>query len=419
MSPKHVVAVSIKELQVVWQDRPALALLFFMPAFFIVVMSLALQDVFEAGTRERPLTVLVVDEDGGAVAEGVVRTLADAPGIETITHLEGVPLDRALAERRVADRTEPIALLLPKGLSAGRDDQRTAPPVVSLVVDPATQRQIVAPVRGAVEGVLRMTLVLERLPEALRELVIEWSVEQGEEIPPPDVLDELEQSYGERLVDLDAHSIVQVETRHPRGLSRPSRPTATQQSVPAYAIFGVFFIAHTLATSFVRERRDGTLRRLLVTPLSRVAMLLGKLLPYVLINLVQIALMFGVGVLLFGVETGSIGALLALSLAVSASATGLGLLVAAFGRTEAQVAALAVSLSIILAAVGGLMVPSYVMPGTMRVLATATPHAWALQGYHDVMLRGAGLVAVASEIVVLLAFSAVFFGAAALRFRFR
>jgi ABC-2 type transport system permease protein len=233
------------------------------------------------------------------------------------------------------------------------------------------------------------------------------------------VLDELERGYGDRLARLDTREEASVEVRHPMGVEAPSRPTATQQSVPAYAIFGVFFIAHTLATGFVRERADGTLRRLLVTPLTRRALLLGKLLPYVLVNLVQVAGMLAVGALLFGVHLGDPVALLGLSLATSASATGIGLCVAAVGRTEAQVGALAVSISIVLAALGGLMVPSYVMPGAMRALAIATPHAWALQGFHDVMLRGAGLAGVSGEIGILVLFAIAFFGAAALRFRFR
>ena len=67
-----------------------------------------------------------------------------------------------------------------------------------------------------------------------------------------------------------------------------------------------------------------------------------------------------------------------------------GALIAAFGRTEAQVGALAVSSSITLAALGGMLVPAFVMPGAMQRVALLTPQAWALAGYHDVMLRGAG-----------------------------
>ncbi len=107
------------------------------------------------------------------------------------------------------------------------------------------------------------------------------------------------------------------------------------------------------------------------------------------------------------------------SLALAGASTGLGLLIAAFGRTEAQVGALAVSSSITMAALGGMMVPSYVMPGAMQRLALVTPHAWALAGYHDVMLRGGGVRAVLPEVMALVGFAIVFFAVAAARFRLR
>ena len=57
---RQIIAITLKELKVVWLDREALALLFAMPMFFILVMSMALQGVFEAGTKGRPVEVLVV-----------------------------------------------------------------------------------------------------------------------------------------------------------------------------------------------------------------------------------------------------------------------------------------------------------------------------------------------------------------------
>jgi ABC-2 type transport system permease protein len=415
---RRIHALVVKELQVLWQDRPALALLFVMPAFFIVVMSFALDSVFEAGTERHPLVVLTANDDDGPVAARVLLELRRAPGIELVTTWEGAPLNAARAEELVGARRFPIALVLPAGLSrqaAGSE----GPAVVSLIVDPATSRALVAPVRGAVEGVLRGAVLVERMPRELRAALERWAAEQLDGPPPGDMLDGLERTVAERLRSVDAQAFAAVSIEHPRDTAMRQRPTATQQSVPAYTIFGVFFIALTLATSFVRERADGTMTRLRISPLSGPALLFGKLLPYYLVNLAQIAAMFAVGVMLFGVELGDPVGLLAVSLALAAASTGLGLLIATFGHTEAQVGALAVSSSITLAALGGMMVPAFVMPGAMQRLALCTPHSWALAGYHDVMLRGAGLGAVMPSVLALLGFAAAFFIVAALRFRFR
>jgi ABC-2 type transport system permease protein len=415
---KHIFAITVKELQILWQDRPALALLFLMPTFFIVVMSFALENVFEAGTKKRPLTILIVDEDQGPVAARILEELKAAGGIRAVTEYAGAPLDAAGAERLVAERTFPMALLLPQGLSQAAARAESEPLVVPLVVDPATNRQFIAPVRGAIEGLLQGALLFEKVPRELRSALETWDPEGTDAPLPGRLLASLEKAVTARLGSMDSDSLVRIHVTFPRGMQPHSKPSATQQSVPAYTIFGVFFITLTLATSFVRERTEGTMTRLLVAPLLRPTLLLGKLLPYYLVNLGQIVLMFTVGALLFDLDLGDPIALVVVSLALGAAATGLGLLIAAFGRTEAQVGALAVSSSITLAALGGLMVPSFVMPGPMQKIAVVTPHAWALAAYHDVMLRGGHVAAVFTEVTVLVGFAAVFFAAAALRLRF-
>jgi ABC-2 type transport system permease protein len=77
-----------------------------------------------------------------------------------------------------------------------------------------------------------------------------------------------------------------------------------------------------------------------------------------------------------------------------------------------------VLLAVTLSALGGMMVPAFVMPSAMRTLSLFTPHAWALSGYHDVIVRGLGIVQVLPETGILLAFAAVFFLVALWRFRF-
>jgi ABC-2 type transport system permease protein len=204
----------------------------------------------------------------------------------------------------------------------------------------------------------------------------------------------------------------------PKGFNAGRRPTATEQNVPAYTIFGVFFIVLTLASSFLQEKKDGTFQRILAAPLSKTALLIGKLLPYYLVNLIQIAMMFCIGVVVFGMKLGYLPALVVVSLALAAAANGLGLLVAALGKTEPQVNGLSVLLAITLSALGGMMVPTFIMPNLMKTLSLFTPHAWALAGYHDIIIRGLGMKDVVTEMFVLLGFASFFFVIALWRFRF-
>ncbi len=141
--------------------------------------------------------------------------------------------------------------------------------------------------------------------------------------------------------------------------------------------------------------------------------------PYYLVNLVQVVVMFGVGVLVFHMSLGHAPlALAAVTLATALAATGLGLLVAAIGKTRAQVNGMSTLLVLTLAALGGMLVPTFVMPGFMQKLAFITPHAWALDGYQDVIVRGLGLQAVLPDVAMLTGFAILFFGFALWQFRF-
>jgi ABC-2 type transport system permease protein len=196
-------------------------------------------------------------------------------------------------------------------------------------------------------------------------------------------------------------------------------PDIFQQNVPGYTIYGIFWIVSLLAVSVLAEKRVGTFRRLLVSPMSRMVMLLGKLVPFYLINIIQITIMLGVSSVLFNMSLGhSPAGLVVVSLAAAAAATGLGVLVAALARTEAQVGGLTVLLLLSLSALGGCFVPRFVMPSWLRMVGLVTPHAWALDAYQDLLVRGYNFVEVLPKVGVLGAFAVVLFAIGVWRFRF-
>jgi ABC-2 type transport system permease protein len=408
---RQIAAIALKELSILMKDLEALALLFAMPVFFILVMSFALEGVFEAGTADRPIEILVVNQDAGRMAGVITEDIASVEGLKIAREIDGIPLTRDVAERLVKERSWPAALLFKHGFSESVERYATLDeadaPHVSLIMDPATNRQLLAPVQAAVTAMVERRVMTARsihqIQNRLPELGNDFSSYLGAE--------------GDAAAGRHARG-VSIEILAPEGAKAVVRPSATEQNVPAYTVFGVFFIVLPLAAGFIREKHEGTFQRILAAPISKTTLLVGKLLPYYLVNLLQIGLMFTVGAVFFSIQTGNLCALILISLALAACANGLGLMVAALGRTEAQIGALGVFFAVVLSAVGGMMVPAFVMPAVMETLSRLTPHAWALSGYHDVMLRGLGLADVLKEAVVLLGFAAFFFLMALWRFRF-
>ncbi|MGF1581009.1 MAG: ABC transporter permease [Gemmataceae bacterium] len=180
-----------------------------------------------------------------------------------------------------------------------------------------------------------------------------------------------------------------------------------QTLVPSYTVMFAFFLVLTVGWLFVGERRQGTLKRLKVAPLTRTQILLGKLVPCLLISLFQGVFLLGAGKLVFGMTWGTAPIWLFVVVAcTSLAAMGLALLVAAMAQTETQVAIYGTLLVLVLAGISGcLMGDRSLMPETMQQVSHITPHAWALDAYRQLLLASdPNLVLVGQACLALLGF---------------
>jgi hypothetical protein len=158
--------------------------------------------------------------------------------------------------------------------------------------------------------------------------------------------------------------------------------------VPSYTVTFAFFLVLTVGWVFVAERRQGTMIRLRAAPLTKAELLLGKFLPAFGVSLFQGAFLLLAGKVIFGLDLGPRpGWLLVVVFATAFAATGLAMLVASLAKTETQVAVYGTLLVLVLAGIGGSMMPRDLMPETMRRISHVTPHAWALDAYQQLLLN--------------------------------
>ncbi|MCB8926432.1 MAG: ABC transporter permease [Ardenticatenaceae bacterium] len=196
-------------------------------------------------------------------------------------------------------------------------------------------------------------------------------------------------------------------------------PQGTSQSSPGMmAMFATFTMVGG-AVVLLEERQNGTLRRLLVMPIRKSTIMVGKLLGILLSGLVQMVILILFGALVFGIPWGN--APLALGIMVLSFAlaiTALGLMFAALSRTLAQANALGTIVVLSISALGGAWWPLDIVPGWMQTLGRLSPISWAMDGFHDIITRGLGVTAVLPEAGILLAFAAVFLAVGVWRFRY-
>ena len=202
-------------------------------------------------------------------------------------------------------------------------------------------------------------------------------------------------------------------------------PTSVQQNVPAWLVFGMFFVMSAMSGLWLIERENGVTARLHSFGVPNSTLLLSKIIPYLGVNALQAVLMLTVGVWLMpllgadALQLKGINwpALLLVIAAISAAAVGLALLVACLVRTQAQAGALVPILNVLMAAIGGIMVPKFVMPTFMQRLAELSPMNWGLEGLLTVLLRHGDMAAVTPYASRLVGFAALMFVLALLMLR--
>ncbi len=196
-------------------------------------------------------------------------------------------------------------------------------------------------------------------------------------------------------------------------------PNGINQSSPGMMVMFAMFTMLGGAITLIQERQEGTLSRLLIMPVRKIAVLTGKLSGVFVTGVLQIIILIVAGVFLFSVPWGqSPLALALLILAFAFAITSLGMLMAALTRTPAQANSLNTVIVLAMASLGGAWWPLEIVPSWMQTLGRLFPTSWAMTGFHDIITRGLGVTAVLPEVAVLLAYGVIFLAIGTWRFRY-
>jgi ABC-2 type transport system permease protein len=405
-------SVAWKDFRILLKDRGALIMAFLLPILLIFVWNIPQM----AGQSEETnrIGLPVVNLDGSAASQEFIAGLNTSGGVQ-VQPYDGDEAQALLEEGDIdwlleipADFSEmslehPVTLRLLVHPDADQVESRSVAMAINGVANNmAMQNQLLASFE-------HMDAMMEGLPEEVRVFDSETAVAQAES--------QFERSKTRSLVSIDLIA--------PQVGSTPVEFTGTNVVVPGFTVLFVFLTAQTAALSIFQEKKQGSFRRLLAAPISKPALLAGKMLPSLVVTLAQIVVIFAVGrfvMPLIGLDRLALGndplALILVSLLLALCSTSLGLLIAALTHSEAQAGALSAMLLWVMAALGGSFWPTYLMTGLIKTLSMVAPHSWALRAYNGLLIYGEGLAGVATEMAVLLGFTAVFFVIGLWRFDF-
>ena len=360
-------AILYKEFLVVLRDPLTLFFMFFPPLVEMIAFGYALDN------DVKHMATVVLDEDRTVESRQIVDRFVNTQTFRVVGEVQSVSEMAAAIRQGKAY----IGLQIPpdftRNLRAGRNAQ------VQMLIDGSSSTIASSALNTAI-GV------------AFRESVFQLIGESGRRELPFEV--------------------------RPQILYNPSMRS------PNFFVPGVIGIVLQIATTFatamslVRERERGTLEQLLVSPLSRWGLMLGKLVPYLGIGMVMATTLFAIMHWMFAVPiAGSLTALFVASVIYCFALLSLGLLIST--RAQNQMQALQMTMITILPSVffSGFIFPRETMPWIFYIIGDLFPATYFIELMRAIILRGASLNEFASHLAVLSAMGVGLFALCVLRFR--
>lgn len=405
-----LIAAMKKEILLLVRDKIGLAILFLMPMVLIFVMTIIQDAVFRTITEDG-IPIIFVNEDQDTLGLRIEQGLRNSEICTIQNKINGNQATRETARQAVKDGRFLIGVIIPKGAtkairenienivmeSIGSQDEIKVDELsvdIILIIDPVASKSFVV----SISSQLR-----EFISSVKTRLMFETFKTQITEIIPED-LDNSEN------IDVE-HRVIRYKQEYASELTGGMRPNAVQHNVPAWTIFAMFFIVIPLVGSILKEKTEGSTFRFHTIPASYLLQINAKIFVYMCVCMLQFILMLSIGLFflpMLGLPVLELGnsytGILLVAFACSAAATGYGVLVAAMARTQQQGAILGSLSILVLSAIGGIWVPSYIMPETMRVISELSPLNWGIDGFYALFLRGEGLLDIIPHVIKLFVF---------------
>lgn len=395
-----------KELRLLSRDLHGVAVLFMMPILFMLIMSAALSNDNEL-SQEAPIVLL--SSPNQPLNADFLQALKD----EELNVQQGKLAElKAFQEDLQAGKFSLLIANLNEKTTALSEDKP-----LQLWLNPSVDRGWLL----GVKGVLQKHYTQLRLEQYMADNKITLKNNKQKQIK--EIEKKVNQDLDKKFAQINDYLVKELwqEVYLNRQGKEVAKPNSVQHSVPAWLIFGMFFIMIPLSNVMAMERQTNTITRLRMARASAFQLIIAKLIPYFMINQLQFVGMIALGYLVLPkldmpafTLSGDWLPYAVLSSAVSLAALGYGLLVSVVARTTEHAVVLGGGGIIIMAAIGGIMVPTYVMPDIMQTVAQWSPMGWALSGFQNLLLNQYELSQIANELGKLTAFGLTALGLAAL-----
>ncbi len=398
-----------KELLLLMRDKSGMAFLFLMPIVLVLLMTL-LQDKTIKKLQVERMNIAVINRDNGIVGEAIVEGLKEMEIFNVYQSYQGDSMTLELAHQGIENGDFHLGVLIPEKttratkriISNELRKQLPAPGsrvladsllkdvALQIFFDPVIQASLRSAMKSAIEQLLadvRTMIVFNSYKSALEKLTGRTNTDD----------------FPIRKFKVEEAPMITAENA--------VIPSATQHNVPSWTVFAIFFMVIPLATQIIGEREEGSIIRLKMASTPFFIPYLARILVYAVLSVFQALVLLLIGMYLIpllGVSAldihGNYSDFLLFTLFIGLAASAYGIAVGSIARTHHQASVFGSISVVLLAAIGGIWVPTYLMPEAMLAMAKLSPLNWALEGYYAIVLKGSQIGDLGIPILKLLLF---------------
>jgi ABC-2 type transport system permease protein len=391
----RILDIAQKDLLQILRDRKTFLFLLIMPVAFTLFFAIAFGGTSQGAADDR-LPVGLLDQDPSALSGELVKVLAGSTVVRLDQTSERTSAD---LDKLVADEQLAAAIVIPAGY--GQSILDGSPLKLTVIADPS---------RVATSSIQNEILVaVQRLTNAVRIAQIAARSAGSSAFDPALAAALAAWENPPIRLDLTAGAAAKVQDVNAASAAHSSPGMMLQ-----FAIAGLI----TAATILVTERRSRSLQRLLTTATSRMHILLGHSLAMFALILGQFMILMLFGQIFLHVDYLRIpAATFLVAAAAAACISALGLLIGVFAKSEEQTTVLVIIPMFVLSGLGGAWMPLEYTGAAFQTIGHASPIAWAMDGFENIVARGLGFDSVLIPAAVLSGYALLFFALAVWRFR--
>ena len=386
--------LALKDIQQYFKDRTAVFLSLLLPIALMTIFAMMYGGIGKSNDS-RPITLLFTDQDNTELSQEVFSTLDSLEGLKLV--IKTLPEAKEL----ILKGKSASAFVLYKGFQDSVNSGQKLP--MELFYDEAKKIEI-----GLLQQALWSNLFGITMKKSIKGKIDDWLVEKNPDLSSSEI-DDIRAKISEQFAGFEKseeNGELKKDSELPMTAlvgEKKNGNLGLVQAVAGMAIMMLLFSVSASGASLLTEKEEGTLRRLLVAPITPSSILYGKMLSTLFLATLQLTVMFLYSWLALGLDIFiNLPALILMILSSAIACSSFGIFMASVCKSRKQVESLSTLIILVLSALGGSMMPMIFMPAIMQKIAVISVNYWAMDGFFDIFWRQLPIIDVIPNVLVLL-----------------